>query len=143
MAATASQVSQLRRMIAELDDTTYSDEDLEGYIEAYPTIDEFGESAYEWDTGTEPPTQDDNDNWVATYDLHAAAADLWQEKAANVAHKYDFAADGGNYSASQQYEMYMKQSRHHLARRKPGTIKMIMSPLIDDTWEGLDSDLYN
>jgi len=143
MAATAAEIAQLRRMIAESDDTTYTDASLTTYIEAHPLIDVFGEEPYEWDTTTEPPTQDDNDDWVPTYDLHAAAADIWEEKAAAVAHKFDFSADGGRYDASQQYEMYMKSARFHMARRSGKTVKSIMHPLVDETVEGLDSDLHN
>lgn len=115
MTATATQIAQVRRMTAEPDETTYNDEDVAGYIETYPVID---------DNNNIP----DDDDWAATYDLHAAAGDIWEEKAAAAAGEFDFAADGGNYSRSQKYEQYMKQARWHRARRRVSTLKLIKSP---------------
>jgi hypothetical protein len=103
MAATADQVSRLRRMCAEPDITTYMDSDLAAVIESHPLIDSEGRD----------PTHGE---WVATYDLHAAAADVWQEKAANVAAAFDFGADGGDYKRSQMQEQALKQARYHGAR---------------------------
>ena len=122
MAATAAQIARLRRMVNEPTTDTYTDDDLAGYIESYPRIDERGESPYTWDTSTEPPTQDVNDSWIPTYDLNAAAADIWQEKAAVLAQDYDFNADGGQYSRSQAYEHAMRQVRYYRSRRSPLTI---------------------
>jgi len=126
-------IAQLRRMTAEPTTTTYSDALLISMIEAYPHIDEWGEG----------PTDDDgvwNDDWFPTYDLNATAADVWQDKAGAVAVKFDFAADGGNYSQSQQYEQYMKQCRYYRSRRLPSTVRMVQSPTeysettSDDYW---------
>lgn len=128
MAATAAQVARLRRMVNEPGTDTYSDEDMEGYIEACHCIDERGEAPYTWDTSTEPPTQDDNDNWVPTYDLNSAAADIWEEKAAVLSQDFDFKADGGDYSRSQAYEQAMKQARLFRSRRNPGTISQRPEP---------------
>lgn len=115
MAATEAQVSKLRRMIAESDDTTYSDDDLATYIESWPLADS---------DGNEP----DDDDWTATYDLNAAASELWAEKAATVAMDYDFAADGGNYSRSQVHAQYTKQSRYYAARKAIGSVKIYVDP---------------
>ncbi len=128
MAATAAQVAKLRRMVDEPSTDTYSDDDLEGYIEDYPLVDERGEEPYTWDTSTTPPSQDDNDDWVPTYDLYAAAADVWEEKAAGLAEDYDFEADGGRYTRSQAYKHYMRMAAHHRARRSPGTVTAAMWP---------------
>ena len=114
-------------MVAEPDHITYSDAIIATYIENYPHMDEQGQEPYTLSSDT-PPEQETNDNWIATYDLHAAAADIWEEKASAVAHKYDFSADGGNYSASNQYEQYMKQARYHRARRLPSTARMHKYP---------------
>lgn len=122
MAASAAQIVQMRRMTGETTTANYLDIDIQSYIETYPLIDPRGEEPYTWDTSTEPPTKEDNDNWIETYDLHAAAADIWEEKAAVVASRFDFMADGGNYSRSQEYEHYMKQARYHRSRRSFGTI---------------------
>jgi len=123
MAATAAQIAQVRRMVA---DTafTYSYDDIGGYIEAYPCMDERGEDPYTWDTSTEPPTQDDNDNWIATYDLAAAAADIWAEKGAALSDRYDLSDQGRSQSRSQLYEHAMAQARYWRARRKPKSVQM-------------------
>lgn len=128
MSATAAQIAQVRRMVNESDDTTYDDDAITEYIEAYPHLDERGELPYTWDTSTEPPTKDENETWIPTYDLHAAAADIWSEKAGVVAVDFDFRADGGNYSRSQVVEQYMIQARYHGARRRPGTITLHKHP---------------
>lgn len=124
---TAAQIAQLRRMVAEPTTTTYSDALLTTYIEKYPHIDEQGELPYTLSSDT-PPEQVVNDDWIPIYDLHAAAGDIWEEKAATVANLYDFAADGGNYSRSNQYEQYMAQARNHRARRMPGMMRLHKSP---------------
>jgi hypothetical protein len=118
---TAAQISQLRRMVAEPLSVPYTDPILIAYIEKYPHIDAYGESALdEWGVA--------NADWTPTYDLAAAAADVWEEKASGVAAKFDFAANGGNYSQSQQYKQYMKQCRHYRARRLPSTMTLVKSP---------------
>ena len=129
MAATAAQIAQVRRMAGvAVDDETYTDSLVTSYIERYPLLDERGEAPYTWDTTTEPPTQEDNDDWVATYDLHAAAADILEERAVELAGNFDFTADGATYHRSQAYEALMKQARFHRARRAPGSITMVKWP---------------
>jgi len=140
MSATAAQIAQVRRMVNEPTDDTYDDDAISVYIEASASIDERGEIPYTWDTSTEPPTKDENEIWIPTYDLHAAAADIWTEKAAVVAVDFDFQADGGNYTRSQVYQAYERQARYHGARRKPGTLTLHMYPKETDV---LDSDLSN
>lgn len=118
---TVAQIAQLRRMIAEPTTTTYTDADLRTYIEKYPHIDQYGESPLdEWG--------DANTDWTSTYDLCAAAADLWEEKAVGVISKFDFSANGGSYSQSQQYDQYMKQCRYYRSRRMPSTTLLVKSP---------------
>jgi hypothetical protein len=67
-----------------------------------------------------------NPNWQPTYDLHQAAAEIWQEKAAKVCtESYDVrTADGMQMSRSQMYANADKQARYHLSRRKPGCVKV-------------------
>ena len=140
MAATALQIAQVRRMAGlETDDATYTNEVLTTYIEAYPRLDERGENPYTWDTSTEPPTQDANDNWVATYDLHAAAADVLEERAATLATNFDFSADGASYRRSQAYEALMAQCRYHRSRRTPTSTTLVKWPEeseMDQSWIG-------
>lgn len=128
MTVTAAQLSQFRRMIAEPTTTTYSDALLTTYIETYPLMDERGELPYRWDTTTEPPTKTDNDTWIYTYDLHSAAADIWEEKASLWIEKYNFSADGGRYDRNQVYDGMMAKVRYHRARRAIKSIRLIQSP---------------
>jgi hypothetical protein len=121
MAATAAQVERLRRMINELTTDTYSDSDLETAIEGYPILDA---------DGNEPSAL----VWVASYDLHSVAAELWAEKAAVVSADYNYSADGANLSRQGVYDQYMKLSRFHNARRQPGTIKVVVSPRPVTEW---------
>lgn len=137
MTVTAAQIAQLRRMIAEPLTTTYSDALLTTYIEAYPLLDERGEDPYTWNTATEPPTKDANENWVSTYDLHAAAGDIWEEKASLWIEKHSFSADGGNYQRNQVYENMMAKVRHHRNRRAIRTTRLIKKPdesLLNTDW---------
>jgi len=126
-AVAPSEIAALRRMVAESTTTTYSDALISAFIDAHPHIDEQGENPYTLSSDT-PPVPVENTSWIPTFDLNAAAADIWEEKASTVAHKYDFAADGGNYSASNQFEQYMKQARYYRSRRLPSTAKMHKSP---------------
>jgi len=126
--ATAAQIAQLRRMVAEAGTDPYTDDILGGYIEAYPLLDERGQKPYTWDTSTRPPTQDANEDWIPTYDLHAAAADVWEEKAADYAARYDFNADGASHSLSQQYAQMMASARYHRSRRSPTSGTLVKWP---------------
>jgi hypothetical protein len=114
-------------MVAEPTTTTYSDALITTFIETYPLMDERGEQPYTWSSAT-PPVQVANTGWVATYDLHAAAADIWDEKAATWADKYNFSADGGNYSRSNVYEQMMGRVRYHRARRSSKTMTLHQWP---------------
>jgi len=117
MSATAAQIARLRRMVNEHDDTTYDDDLITEYIERSPLMDERCQEPYTWDASTEPPEQEVNESWVPTYDLNAAAADIWDEKAAAVVQDFNFSADGGRYDRSQVAEMYVKRAKYYRSRR--------------------------
>jgi hypothetical protein len=140
MAATDAQIARLRRLVNEPDDTTYEDADIAGYIEAYPLRDERGKDPYTWDASATPPEQTANESWIPTYDLNAAAADIWDEKAAILAGDFDFSADGGNYSRSQAYEQAMGRVKYFRGRRraKTGVVRMDPPPggQTDTLWIG-------
>jgi hypothetical protein len=128
MAPTAAQLAQVRRMVAEpITSTIYFDPDITAYIVKYPLLDERGEEPYAFD-GATPPAQVANASWIPTYDLNAAAADIWEEKAAGVATGVNFSADGGNYQMSNQYEQFMKMARHFRARRAVKSLRSYKSP---------------
>jgi hypothetical protein len=142
-AVTAAQIAQLRRMAGEPSVTTYSDTLLTTIIECYPTLDENGEAYRIHAIDSNDPTvivpgMDwldlvANDDWIPTYDLNAAASQIWMEKAAVPAADFDFSADGGNYSRSQVYEQCMKQARYYAAKRRAGTITLKPDPHMRET----------
>ena len=124
MAATAAQKLQLRRMCGlASNDATYTDAVLAAYIEAYPLPDEWGQLPFYEDYSTTPPSHLANVNWVPTYDLAAAAADVWDEKAATLAPQYDVSADGASRTMSQQYEHATARARHWRARRSATSVR--------------------
>ena len=127
MGATAAQIAQLRRMTDLVGSTTYTDLQLAAYIELYPTLDCNGQEPGSW-LLTSPPSWVPNTLWITTYDLAAAAADVWAEKAAPLAADYDFNADGGDYTRSQAYEQAMAQARYWGSRKAMGTISMVSWP---------------
>jgi hypothetical protein len=127
MAATAAQIAEVRRMVNEPTTSTYSDVLITAIIERYPLLDELGSDPYTW-TAANPPVKTANAAWYPTYDLNAAAADIWDEKAAAVAALYDFKADGGDYTRSQMFSMYQKLGSHYRSRRSMKTTKLIKSP---------------
>jgi hypothetical protein len=129
---TAAQIADLRRMVAEPTTTTYSDLTLTAIIERYPHMDEQGEDPFTLSSDT-PPVHVANANWMPTYDLNAAAADVWQEKAGALAGNYDFSADGGNYSRSQGAKMALDQARYYRSRRAPTTMRLVKYPDEPDT----------
>jgi hypothetical protein len=134
MTATAAQILQVRRMTNEPDDEgTYDDEAIAAYIEAYPLVDENGEAPRVPDELT--GEMEENPDWTATYDLHAAAADIWDEKAAVVAGDFDFSADGGSYTRSQAYQQMMQSARYHRSRRSPKTIEQVPDKAAERSYE--------
>ena len=135
MTATADMVAELRRMVDEPNNDPYTDVVLGTYIERYPTLDFLGTKPIEVDYSTEPPTLSEKAEWIPTYDLHAAAGDIWQEKSATVAEDYNFTADGSTLSRGDVQEQYMKQSRLHRARRKAGTVTLRVEPRISPSEE--------
>lgn len=85
------EIAVVRRRTAEVDSLTWSDAELAQIIEAHPL-------AYD-DAGA-----------PIGWDLWAAAADVWSEKASALAGNFDFNADGASYSRSQAYEQARKQA---------------------------------
>jgi len=45
------------------------------------------------------------------YDLYGAAADIWRQKAAHVADRFDFSADGASFKASQLIAQYTDMAK--------------------------------
>ncbi len=130
---TAEMIAEVRRMVDEPDEENYSDVVLTTMIEKYPMMDELGQDPYYWYTGV-TPVRHDTVGWLPTYNLNATAADIWENKAAQFAQKYDFSADGGQYSRSQAYNQAMQMAKYYRARGGATTIKQIKKP--DETFSG-------
>lgn len=127
MSATAAQIAAVRRMVAEPLTTTYSDVQVQTFVEAHPLMDELGTDPYWWDTTTDPPVKVVTNGWIETYDLNAAAADIWEEKMAAVSNLISFSADGGNYQQSNQYEQYKKMAGYYRSRSSARNIPVFPS----------------
>jgi len=121
---TAAQILTLRRLTDEPLTTTYSDALLTTFIETYPLVDELGTIPYTWDISTDPPTKIETPYWIPTYDLQAAAGDVWSEKAAALAELYTFNADGGSHNLSEKHDHYMEMAATCRSRRSVRQIPM-------------------
>jgi len=128
MAASDEQIARVRRMVNEPMETTYTDEMIAAYIEAHPLEDARGEGPW-IESETIPGTLEENPDWTETYDLNAAVADVWEEKAGILAQDYDISVDGGNYSRSDAYKQTMEQTRYFRSRRSWKTVTMRPEPL--------------
>lgn len=130
MTVLPNDILRLRRMVNEPTDVNgYTDLTLTSYISAWPAVDSEGRSS-------------DESNWTEGYDLHAAAADIWEEKAASVSAKHDFSADGSSFSANQMYTNFMEMSEHHRARQKPSSKKVVLRPIEANTNSLLYGGIY-
>jgi hypothetical protein len=124
---TPAQLRQLRRMVAETKPDTYSDAELLAYIERYPLLDARGEAPY-MESQTQIGQVEVNPYWLGTWDLNAAAADIWDEKASALAGAFDFSAEGESFSRSQAFQQAQAQARRFRARRAAGTIRLRPAP---------------
>ena len=98
MTATSTQIDRVRRMTAEKGTENYLDKDIAAYIESYPLLDAAGNLP-------------GSARWSPTYDLFAAAGDIWSEKAA------ELVADGQIYAADSAHLQAMRQARYCRALR--------------------------
>lgn len=108
-------ITALRRMVAEPTQTNYPDAVLSDYIEAWAVRDADGLKPT--DTG-----------WTPTYDLPAAAADVWEEKGAAAVGNFDFSADGGSFSRNQVHQQCMQMARHYKSRASVRTLRSVVDP---------------
>ncbi len=122
MSATADEIARVRRMTAETTTATYSDAQIQAFIESHAVVDANGtEPLYYAGVGQGMVA---NPTWMPTYDLNSAAADVWEEKAAVPAEDFDFNADGSQLYRSQVYRHAMQQARYYRSKRVPRTISM-------------------
>jgi len=114
-------LSRLRRMVAEPTEATYTDADLIALIKAFPTARNVGQN-----------------NWIANsslvdvvvWDVHAAAARIWEEKVAALIGQgaYDIDADGQTLHRDQKLQQYRTQVAYHTARRRVRSVKILVAP---------------
>lgn len=120
MAASTAQIARVRRMTAEPTTSTYSDADIRSYIEAHPLPDDLGRRPW---TATQLAIRGLTDTpatvWTPTYDLNAAAADIWDEKAAKLV------ANGQIYETDSAHLQAMRQVRFYRSKRSTRTIEMV------------------
>jgi len=128
MAATAAQIAQVKRMTDTVESSLYTDVVIGEYIERYPLLDERGEVPYTWNVGARPPTKVVNLYWISTYDLSAAAADVWGEKAGGRVDDFTFSADGASYTLSDVIKHYQERERYYRGRRAVTAARLHMSP---------------
>lgn len=102
MPVDALQVAMLRRLAAEPTAESYSDADLAEILERR-ALDADGSGS-------------------AGYDLYAAAADVWEQKAAKLAQDYDFAADGADFKRSQAHAQALRMARLFRSQRSARSI---------------------
>lgn len=103
-------------------DLTLSQSQCSIALHRYPLLDTNG---YPPEIGN-PPVE--NPDWQETYDLHAAAADLLEEKASELAKDFDFATENDRFYRSQMYGHYLLLARWHRSRRAPKNIALVSWP---------------
>ena len=113
MAATATQIALLRRMVAEPTVDTFTDFRLIEAIETYPTLDPDGLGPGE--TGYD----------ANVYNLNLAAADIWDEKAACLAVQYDYGAGASNFRRSQLYDHAIERAKYFRSLRWRGSTRPV------------------
>jgi hypothetical protein len=108
-------------MIAEPDQTVYTDADLQVLA----------------DNCLVPDTEDrapDEDGYITTYDLNAVASIVWDMKASAIADEFTFSADGGTYQRSQKFEQYIRQANHYRSLSVAYTKRLKQTPKETSTY---------
>lgn len=115
-------------MVGEPTDTRgWTNARIQAYIEKYPVPDALGRSPTRPNYAT-PPVMEENPYWTDTYDLNAAAADIWDEKASSLAENFDISGDGAAYNRSQAFDHAVKRAKHFRARRSVRLIEQVPYP---------------
>ena len=127
MTATATQIAEIRRLVNEPTDSVYTDNLIKAIIENYPKIDELGTDPYYYVYVDGVQTKTTTTGWIPTYDIYAAASQIWYEKAATFAGSFDFNADGGDYTQSQEYTHAKSMGDNFMARSSIKTIHQFVA----------------
>jgi Asp-tRNA(Asn)/Glu-tRNA(Gln) amidotransferase A subunit family amidase len=113
---TAAEIAQLRKWVAEPSLENYDDDAFTAIVEGFPLDDVDGNAPSDAD-------------WTPTYDMHRAAASIWDAKAAAEADSYDFSQGIANasYKRSQRFTQALR-----MARRFRGLAPMRSTELVID-----------
>ena len=112
MTITVLDIEQVRRMVAEPTQTTYTDVIISGYLT------EFSEDKY------------------------AVAGEIWGEKASSLqATMYDFSADTASYKLSQVIDNAEKKAKYYNSKRKPTTSVWTKDP-VEPNFDIVDNDTF-
>lgn len=101
MALSAAQLARTRRLIDDVDSSTFTDADINDTADAMARTKDLA--------GLAPS----HVGYVDTYDIYLLAAELWRIKAGFVAEQFDFRAEGGDFARSQKYRMYIAQAKRY------------------------------
>ncbi len=116
MVATAQQVATLRRYVNEPTTATYDDVALADTIERYPVAYRDPTTGMRYEPGEQ--------GWQPSYDLNAAAAEVWTEKAGLVAYQFNYSADGSRMDAGTVQQNYERMAQHYASKARPRSVKI-------------------
>lgn len=71
---------------------------------------------------------------ASTYDLNAAAADLWRMKAAQVANLVNFSTDNHSISRSDLRKSYLDMANYYASQGAPHTVKIVRDDVDHGHW---------
>ena len=102
-------IRRLRRMTAEPTEALYTDADLIALLQEFPTAHRIGQN--QWVANSSQLT-------VTVWDIHAAAARIWEEKVAILIGQgsYDIDADGQTLHRDQKLQQFRVQVGYLTAR---------------------------
>src|SRR5262245_37489767 len=115
-------VARLRRLVAEPTTALYSDADLIAYLKQFPNARKLQADTLMVNAS--------NSLSVVVWDVHAAAAQIWEEKIAQlvVQGSYDITADGQTLNRDQKLRQYREQLAYNQARRRVRSVKITAAP---------------
>lgn len=123
--ASDQDIYAVRLQVADIDAASYtfSDQIIRDFLGTYPVPDYLG---------IDPLRTD----WTPTYDRMAAAADLWDIKAAYLTNVYDMNADRAALSRSQLYDHARSQARYCRSRSHAVSYPTRRDRQLDILYEG-------
>ena len=122
-------IARLRRMVDEPDSTTYTVADLVCYLMRHAKKDIHGEMPMQ---AASAGGVELNDDWVTSFDLNAAAGDIWEEKAAVEAAGTDFVSGRSRHMLSQKHKNMMARARRFWSLRTARSFAVVGAQLDGD-----------